>query len=102
LFGLNLQATCDAHGKFLDVSILHPASTSDFLAFSTSKLQKKIKTPGFLAAEGLCIFGDAAYVNNEYFMTPFKNVKSGVKDTFNFYHSQLRINIECAFGMFVG
>jgi DDE superfamily endonuclease len=100
-FGLNLQATCDADGKFLDVSISHPASTSDFLAFSTSKLQKKIETPGFLA-EGLCIFGDAAYVNNEYFMTPFKNVKSGIKDTFNFYHSQLRINIECAFGMFVG
>jgi hypothetical protein len=35
-------------------------------------------------------------------MTPFKSVKSGIKDTFNFYHSQLRINIECAFGMFVG
>jgi hypothetical protein len=100
-FGLNLQATCDAEGKFLDVSIAHPASTSDFLAFSTSSLQKKIETPGYLAP-GLCIFGDAAYVNNGYFMTPFKNVKGGIKDTFNFYHSQLRINIECAFGMFVG
>jgi DDE superfamily endonuclease len=100
-FGLNMQATCDAEGRFLDVSIGHPASTSDFLAFSTSKFQKKIETPGFLAP-GLCIFGDSAYVNNGYFMTPFKNVKSGIKDTFNFYHSQLRINIECAFGMFVG
>jgi hypothetical protein len=100
-FGLNMQATCDAEGKFMDVSIAHPASTSDFLAFSTSPFQKKIERPGFLSP-GLCIFGDAAYVNNGYFMTPFKNVKSGVKDTFNFYHSQLRINIECAFGMFVG
>jgi hypothetical protein len=100
-FGLNMQATCDAEGKFLDVSIAHPASTSDFLAFSTSSLQKKIERPGFLAP-GLCIFGDLAYVNNGYFMTPFKSVKSGIKDTFNFYHSQLRINIECAFGMFVG
>jgi DDE superfamily endonuclease len=100
-FGLNMQATCDAEGKFLDVSIGHSASTSDFLAFSTSKFQKKIEMPGFLAP-GLCIFGDLAYVNNGYFMTPFKSVKSGIKDTFNFYHSQLRINIECAFGMFVG
>jgi hypothetical protein len=100
-FGLNMQATCDADGRFLDVSISHPASTSDFLAFSTSKLQKKIERPGFLAP-GLCIFGDNAYVNNSYFMTPFKNVKGGSKDAFNFYHSQLRINIECAFGMFVG
>jgi DDE superfamily endonuclease len=87
-FGLNMQATCDADGMFLDVSIAHPASTSDFLAFSTSSLQKKIETPGFLAP-GLCIFGDLAYVNNGYFMTPFKGVKSGIKDTFNFYHSQL-------------
>jgi hypothetical protein len=100
-FGLNLQATCDAEGKFLDVLIAHPASTSDFLAFSTSKFQKKIETPGYLAP-GMCIFGDSAYVNNGYFITPFKNVKGGIKDTFNFYQSQLRINIECAFGMFVG
>jgi DDE superfamily endonuclease len=100
-FGLNMQATCDAEGKFMEVSISHPASTSDFLAFSTSTFMKQIETPGFLAP-GLCIFGDAAYVNNGFFMTPFKSVKSGVKDAFNFYHSQLRINIECAFGMFVG
>jgi hypothetical protein len=100
-FGLNMQGTCDAEGKFLDVSIGHPASTSDFLAFSTSKFHKKIESPGYLAP-GLCIFGDLAYVNNGYLMTPFKNVKSGAKDNFNFYHSQLRINVECAFGMFVG
>jgi DDE superfamily endonuclease len=100
-FGLNMQGTCDTEGRFLDVSIGHPASTSDFLAFSTSKFHKKIETPGFLAP-GLCIFGDVAYVNNSFMMTPFKNVKSGAKDNFNFYHSQLRINIECAFGMFVG
>jgi hypothetical protein len=100
-FGLNLQGTCDAEGRFVDVSIGHPASTSDFLAFSTSKFHKKIETPGFLAP-GLRIFGDLAYVNSAFMMTPFKNVKSGAKDNFNFYHSQLRINIECAFGMFVG
>jgi DDE superfamily endonuclease len=100
-FGLNMQGTCDAEGRFIDVSIGHPASTSDFLAFTTSSLHKKIETPGFLAP-GLVIFGDLAYVNSGFMMTPFKNVKSGAKDNFNFYHSQLRINIECAFGMFVG
>ena len=36
-----------------------------------------------------------------YMVTPFKAVGSGVKDAFNFYQSQLRINIECAFGMLV-
>jgi hypothetical protein len=100
-FGLNLQGTCDAEGKFLEISIGHPASTSDFLAFTTSGFHKKLETPGFLAP-GLAIFGDAAYVNNGYFVSPFKNAKSGIRDSFNFYQSQLRIKIECAFGMFVG
>jgi hypothetical protein len=99
-YGLNMQGTCDADGKFLDVSIQHPASTSDFLSYTTSKLSKKLETPGYLA-KGLVIFGDSAYVNCSYFVTPYKSVKSGSKDDFNFYHSQVRIKIECAFGMLV-
>jgi DDE superfamily endonuclease len=100
-FGLNLQGTCDARGKFLDISICHPASTTNFLAFSTLRFHKRIETPGFLSP-GLCIFGDSAYVNNGYVVTPFKNVKSGMKDFFNFFQSQLQISIECCFGMLVG
>ena len=34
-------------------------------------------------------------------LTPFKAVSSGPKDAYNFYQSQLRINIECAVGMLV-
>jgi DDE superfamily endonuclease len=48
------------------------------------------------------VFGDSAYVNNGYFITPFKSVRSGPKDAFNFYQSQLRITVECCFGMLVG
>jgi hypothetical protein len=33
--------------------------------------------------------------------TPYSGVSGGTKDAYNFYHSQLRINIECAFGQFV-
>jgi DDE superfamily endonuclease len=33
--------------------------------------------------------------------TPFPGVSGGTKDAYNFYHSQLRINIECAFGRLV-
>jgi hypothetical protein len=96
-FGLNMQATCDANGLFLDVSICHPGATSDFLAFSTSPLKHLLETRGFLAP-GLCLFGDNAYVNTYYMCTPFKAVSSGTKDDYNFYQSQVRINIECAFG----
>jgi hypothetical protein len=63
-------------------------------------LNKQLEKFGFLAP-GLCIFGDAAYMNNQYFASPFKSVLSGPRDAFNYYHSQLRIRIECAFGMLV-
>jgi DDE superfamily endonuclease len=100
-FGVSLQAVSDAEGRFLlDVSIGHPASTSDYLAFSTSKLYYKLEREGFLAKD-LCIFGNLAYVNTSYMATPFKSVQSGTIDDYNFFHSQLRIRIECAFGMLV-
>jgi DDE superfamily endonuclease len=59
-----------------------------------------LEREGFLAKD-LCIFGDLAYVNTSYMATPFKSVRSGTKDDYNFFHSQLRITIECAFGMLV-
>jgi len=97
-FGLNLQGTCDADGRFLDVSIDSPGATSDYLAFSHSSLFHKLERKGFLAP-GLALFGDNAYVNCQYMVTPYKAAKSGSKDNYNFYQSQVRISIECCFGM---
>lgn len=104
-FGLNMQAICDARGRFLDLSIMFPASTSDCLAFESSDLYKQL-LDGILA-EGLCLFGDNAYINSPFMATPFPKVGTGQevtnvrKDAYNFYFSQLRIRIECAFGIFV-
>lgn len=85
--GLNLQATCDSECRFLDVAIGHPATTSDCLAHSASSLFHKVETEGFLA-EGLCLFGDSAHVNSTTMATPFKAVRSGPKDDYNFCQSQ--------------
>ena len=98
-FGLNLQALCDARRKFTFVSLQFPGSTSDFLTWECTGFKEKVATEGFLAP-GLCIFGDCAYTNTKYLATPFVSA-TDVKDDYNFYHSQLRINIECAFGMLV-
>ena len=51
-YGLNLQASCDHLKRFTSVSIIYPASTSDFLAFETSRFHTEIKQEGF-HAEGL-------------------------------------------------
>jgi hypothetical protein len=100
-FGLNMMATVDSDGRFLNVQIAHPGSTSDYLAFGTSTLKAKLEEPGFLAP-GMVLFGDNAYGNCSYMVTPIKGARPGEDaDAFNYYQSQLRIQVECAFGKLV-
>ena len=96
-FGLNCQAVCDVRGRILDISVLYPGSTSDCLAFEGMSLFQKLEQ-GILAP-GLCLFGDNAYINTPFMATPYPAVSGGTRDSYNFYHSQLRIRIECTFGM---
>ena len=98
-FGLNCQAICDSNGRFLDMSILYPGSTADCIAFEGMPLYKEME--GGLLAPGLCLFGDNAYLNAPFMATPYSGASVSIsKDAYNFYHSQLRIQIECAFGKF--
>lgn len=99
-FGLNMMGVCDARGYFLDVDINYPGTASDYYAFLNSRLKEKLEQPNFLA-DGLVLYGDNAYVNSPYMIVPFKGTLEGAQDAFNFFHSSLRINIECAFGMLV-
>ena len=100
-YGFNLQATCNYRNQFTNISMMFPGATSDFLAFEASSFRRQLEETGFLAP-GLCLFGDNAYVNRSYIATPFQNIPvNDPKDHYNFYHSQLRITIECTFGIFV-
>lgn len=100
-FGLNFQGVCDHRRRFTDVYCFHPASASDFTMWTRCELRKLVETPGFLT-DDLVLFGDLAYVNTPNLVTPFKSVRrSKDKDNFNFFHSQVRINIECTFGILV-
>jgi len=99
-YGLNMTGTCDIHKRFIDIDIKHPGSTSDYLAFAMSPLKERCDDGEI--ENGYYLFGDCAYMNNNYMVTPYKNSTGFVdKDNFNFFHSQLRINIECAFGILV-
>ena len=97
-FGLNLQAVCDARCRFTYISLQHPASASDYLAFVTYSLYGQL-TEGDGLPPGYCLYGDNAYVNESYMAVPFQATANGLKDSYNFYHSQVRINIECSFGI---
>jgi hypothetical protein len=97
-YGLDYQAVCDVWGRIFDISILYPGSTTDCLAFEGMSLFQKLEE-GILAP-GLCIFSDNMNLNTPYMMTtPYAAVFGGTKDAYNFYNSQLRIRIECTFGM---
>jgi hypothetical protein len=100
-FGLSLQGICDDRRRFIDIEIRHPGSTSDYLCFTLSSIHQKMLHNSNFLSPGLTLYGDNAYVNTTFMVTPFKGSREGVQDAFNFYHSQLRINIECAFGMLV-
>ena len=97
-FGLILQAVCDARCRFTYISLEHPASASDYLAFVTSSLYRQL-TEGEGIPQGYCLYGDNIYVNESYMAVPFQAMANGPKDSYNFYHSQVRINIECSFGI---
>jgi hypothetical protein len=56
---------------------------------------------GGLLKKGLVLFGENGYLNRRYMATPFPNVSSGSKDDYSYFHSQVRIRVECAFGMLV-
>ena len=97
-FGLNLQAVCDARRCFTYISLQHPASASNYLAFITSSFYGQL-TEGEGIPQGYCLYGDNTYVNESCMAVPFQATANGPKDSYNFYHSQVRINIECSFGI---
>jgi hypothetical protein len=99
-FGWNLQAICDSQGKFLEVWMKFPGAASDYIALLRSDFYQQLSRDGFLHPL-LAIYGDNAYVSTDKMVSPFKGATTGAKDDFNFFHSQLRIHIECAFGMLV-
>jgi len=74
------------------------------MAFEVSDIHlnlNKLSQPNFLA-EGLYLFGDNAYINTKFMATSYPNAGSdSEKGSYNFYHSQLRITVEGAFGLFM-
>ncbi len=98
----------DCRGRILDISIKCGGASSDCLAFEASELYKRLEN-GLMKQDvdnqRFVLFGDNAYLNTAYMAVPFPNVardpNHAAEDNYNFYHSQLRIRVECAFGISV-
>lgn len=101
-FGFNLQAICDHKLRFTWIDIQWPGSSSDYLAWVTSKLCQDLdKENSNIFYEGATLVGDNAYVKKKYMAVPLKGKRAGTEDGYCFYLSQLRITIERAFGALV-
>ena len=101
-YGWNLLAMCDHECKFRWANIKHPGRSSDYLSWRGSGLPAAIENGLIKLIAGGTMVGDNAFVKAEYMAVPFPGYGvTEVQDGYNFYLSQLRITIECAFGILV-
>lgn len=96
-----MQAVYDANCKFLGVAVRFVGFTNDNTCFENCSLSKTaLELPQLYHW-----VGDNAYVDSPYMITPYLgnnlHVTHPAKDSFNFWHSQIRITIERCFGIFV-
>jgi hypothetical protein len=94
---MNVQAVADARSRFIFVSFDNTGATHDAKAWSFSALACAIAAGGLL--EGFYLLADAAYRGCRQILTPFVGFRSPDESIFSFYHSSLRMVVECAFGM---
>jgi hypothetical protein len=103
-YALNVQAICDSKKRFLWVSTGQQGATHDSLAFDGTKLNNHLLHDiGWLRSNGFFLVGDSAYNISPYLLTPYSDAKieGDPKDAYNFWQSNARIRIECAFGELV-
>ena len=103
-FALNCQVCCDSNRKVRSLSVLCPGAVPDKLAHLKSQMHRAIET-GKLP-DPFHFVGDNAYPKSDKMFVPFTRTQlrtdeNGYMDSYNFYLSQIRINIECCFGMMI-
>jgi hypothetical protein len=98
---MNFQGICSSDYSFSAVTCMHVGSTNDAKAFETSSLKALCDNLPF----PFHLNGDPAYTSSETMMVPYPGTNLHelfpYKESFNFFHSQIRIYIECTFGIFV-
>ena len=102
---LNVQAVVDSKKRFLFASPSHVGSANDARAWAETGLSRKLDSmEEILIEHKLWLAGDSAHPLRSFVMTPCSKKEArheSAEDNFNFWHSNSRIRVECAFGEFV-
>lgn len=105
MYALPVQACVDARYRFLYMSCKCTGSTHDSVAFAVSNLARELEESPLKT--GYWIAADAAYMCSQGVIVPWSksalqcDEKGLFRDSFNFFHSSLRIHVEQAFGILV-
>jgi hypothetical protein len=100
LYALNVQAICDQNKRCLWISPGNQGASHDSFAWSETKLYDLLQEmKDILKEHGLFFVGDSAYPMASFLLAPYDNaIPNSSKDSYNFWHSNSRIRIECLFG----
>ena len=98
---MNMQGIVDGHRRFLALFFSSVGATNDSEAWAKTELFSLLERDG-LPFPAFMV-GDAAYGLTRYMMSPFRGRGNLSEERKNFNHflSQVRVNVECAFGMLV-
>ena len=107
-YSVNVQAICDAFGRFINVEVKWPGSVHDARVFSNCQVQKSFVSGKFslfyteLLSNCECvpqlILGDPAYPLLPYLMKEYEHCITNEHVIFNQLLRSARNQIECAFG----
>ena len=99
-YALNVQAICDKTKRIMWISPGHNGASHDSSAWSVTKLCKLLQEmEGILKEYGFYLVGDSAYPLCPFLLVPYSDADPGsAQDSFNFWLSNSRIQIECTFG----
>jgi hypothetical protein len=98
-FAINVQAVCDSRRRFRWIGIHNPGSVHDSIAFMHGSLWRALENADSIGS-GYHLVADAAYKGVKHILVPFDG--QGLPqwhDSYNFHLSQIRIQVECAFGL---
>ena len=96
-YGLNIQAVCDVRMRFIFSSVAATGRSSDKAALEKNSLHTIMSQLPL----GLYIIGDAAYTVSDQMLVPFtgSSCQHPSKDAYNYFVSQMQIQIEISFGL---
>ncbi|KAL2082784.1 hypothetical protein ACEWY4_022602 [Coilia grayii] len=98
-YSINMQAICDADGRFLDIFVGYPGSVHDTRVMKNSPFYRKACYP----PPGHIILGDGGYPCLQTpisLITPYKEPVRGVmQQRFNYHHAKAKNIIERVFGI---